>query len=102
MIDNKDSKKRYRADVLIEDYVGKLDAKIEKEVAKAAKRFGEAFNKEEFLATNGRVLGYKEKGNAILSRMGKSLEKEDLVDVKALIEELGIAFLYQDLKIGQK
>ena len=90
LIDNKDSKKRYRADVLIEDYVGKLDAKIEKEVAKAAKRFGDAFNKEEFLATNGRVLGYKEKGDAILKRMGQSLEKEDLADVKALIEELGI------------
>jgi glycyl-tRNA synthetase len=91
LIDNKDSKKRYRADVLIEDYVGKLDVKIEKEVAKAAKRFGDAFNKEEFLNTNPRVLANKEKGAAILKRMGQSLEKEDLVDVKALIEELGIA-----------
>jgi len=90
LIDNKDSKKRYRADVLIEDYVGKLDAKIEKEVAKAAKRFGEAFDKAEFLATNTRVVGYKEKGDAILKRMGQSLEKEDLADVKALIEELEI------------
>ncbi len=90
LIDNKDSKKRYRADVLIEDYVGKLDTKIEKEVKKAAKRFGDTFDKEQFLATNPRVLGYKEKGEAILQRMGKSLEKEDLADVKALIEELGI------------
>lgn len=91
LIDNKDSKKRYRADVLIEDYVGKLDAKIEKEVKKAAKRFGDSFNKAEFLSTNPRVLGYKEKGDAILKRMGQSLEKEDLADVKALIEELEIA-----------
>ncbi|MFC2110736.1 glycine--tRNA ligase [Bacteroidota bacterium] len=91
LIDNKDSKKRYRADVLIEDYVGKLDAKIEKEVAKAAKRFGDSFNKEEFLNTNPRVLANKEKGAAILKRMGQSLEKEDLADVKALIEELEIA-----------
>lgn len=90
LIDNKDSKKRYRADVLIEDYVAKLDAKIEKEVSKAAKRFGDAFNKDEFLTTNTRVIGYKEKGEAILKRMGKSLENEDLADVKALIEELGI------------
>jgi len=90
LIDNKDSKKRYRADVLIEDYVGKLDAKIEKEVAKAAKRFGDSFDKEQFLATNPRVVGYKEKGDAILQRMGKSLENEDLADVKALIEELEI------------
>jgi len=90
LIDNKDSKKRYRADVLIEDYVGKLDAKIEKEVTKAQKRFGDAFDKEQFLATNSRVLGYKEKGEAILKRMGQSLENEDLADVKALIEELEI------------
>ena len=91
LIDNKDSKKRYRADVLIEDYVAKYDDKIDKEVAKAAKRFGESFDKEQFLATNPRVLEYKEKGATILARMGKSLENEDLADVKALIEELGIA-----------
>lgn len=91
LIDNKDSKKRYRADVLIEDYCAKIEGKIDKEVAKAAKRFGEAFNKEEFLSTNGRVVGYQEKINATLFRMGKSLEKEDLADVKALIEELEIA-----------
>jgi len=91
LIDNKDSKKRYRADVLIEDYCAKIEAKINKEVAKAAKRFGAAFNKEEFLATNGRVVGYQEKINTVLSRMGASLEKEDLLDVKALIEELEIA-----------
>ncbi|WP_420571615.1 glycine--tRNA ligase [Kordia sp.] len=91
LIDNKDSKKRYRADVLVEDYCAKIEAKIEKEVKKAAKRFGEAFNKEEFISTNGRVLGYQEKINTILSRLGKSLENEDLADVKALIEELEIA-----------
>jgi glycyl-tRNA synthetase len=91
LIDNKDSNKRYRADVLIEDYVGKLDSKIEKEVKKAAKRFGDKFDKEQFLATNQRVVDYKEHGDAILKRMGKSLEKEDLADVKALIEELDIA-----------
>ena len=91
LIDNKDSKKRYRADVLIEDYCAKIEAKIEKEVKKAAKRFGDAFNKEEFLATNGRILGYQEKINTTLSRMAKSLENEDLADVKLLIEELEIA-----------
>ena len=91
LIDNKDSKKRYRADVLIEDYCAKIEGKIDKEVAKAAKRFGATFNKEEFLATNGRVLGYQEKITSILARMGKSLENEDLADVKVLIEELEIA-----------
>jgi glycyl-tRNA synthetase len=91
LIDNKDSKKRYRADVLVEDYVGKLDAKIEKEVEKAAKRFGDTFDKTQFLATNQKVVEYKQKGEAILKRLVKSLENEDLADVKALIEELEIA-----------
>jgi glycyl-tRNA synthetase len=91
LIDNKDSKKRYRADVLVEDYVAKIDVKIEKEVNKAQKRFGDAFNKEKFLETNPRVVDYQKQGSAILSRLGKSLQKEDLADVKALIEELDIA-----------
>ena len=91
LIDNKDSKKRYRADVLIEDYVGKLEGKIEKEVAKAAKRFGESFDRDQFLSTNPRVVKYQEKAEGILKRMGRSLEAEDLADVKALIEELEIA-----------
>ena len=32
LIDNKDSKKRYRADVLIEDYAEKLEQKVQKEI----------------------------------------------------------------------
>ena len=90
LIDNKDSKKRYRADVLVEDYCAKIEQKIEKEVKKAKKRFGDAFDQAEFLATNGRVLSYREKIDAILKRLGKSLGEEDLADVKALIEELEI------------
>ncbi len=91
LIDNKDSKKRYRADVLIEDYAEKILQKAQKEIKKAAKRFGDAFNEDEFKATNPRVLKYLADHKAILSRMGSSLEKEDLADVKLLIEELGIA-----------
>lgn len=91
LIDNKDSKKRYRADVLVEDYVAKIEAKIDKEVEKAQKRFGNAFDKEQFVTTNPRVVEYQEKADAILKRLGKSLAKEDLADVKALIEELEIA-----------
>ena len=69
LIDNKDSKKRYRADVLIEDYIAKLEGKIEKEVNKAAKRFGDAFDREQFVSTNPRVVGYREKASAIIARM---------------------------------
>ena len=90
LIDNKDSKKRYRADVLVEDYCAKIENKIDKEILKAAKRFGEKFDKEQFVVTNPRVAGYKEKITIILSRLGKSLENEDLEDVKNLILELNI------------
>ena len=91
LIDNKDSKKRFRADVLIEDYCAKLEDKAQKEIEKAAKRFGDAFDKAQFEATNPRVLEYREKQKTILARMAKSLENNDLADVKALIEELEIA-----------
>ena len=90
LIDNKDSKKRYRADVLIEDFCAKIEQKIEKEIKKAKKRFGETFNESEFLATNKRVLEYRKKIKTISIRLGKSLENEDLADVKSLIEELEI------------
>ena len=39
LIDNKDSKKRYRADVLIEEHIEKLNLKVQKEIVKAEKRF---------------------------------------------------------------
>ena len=91
LIDNKDSKKRFRADVLIEDYCAKLEDKAVKEIEKARKRFGEAFDQEQFESTNPRVSEYREKQKTILSRMAKSLEDENLADVKCLIEELEIA-----------
>ena len=91
LIDNKDSKRRYRADVLIEDYAEKLHQKAEKEIEKARIRFGEFFNEEEFVTTNPRVMEYKSKQRQILERMARSLETENLADVKALIEELEIA-----------
>ena len=87
LIDNKDSKKRYRADVLIEDHVEKIRQKINKEVKKAEKRFGESFDKEQYLSTNPRVMGYQDKISAIMNRFVKAMEAEDLADVKQLIED---------------
>ena len=90
LIDNKDSKKRYRADVLVEDYCAKIEVKIEKEIKKATKRFGDSFDKEQFINTNPRIIGYNHKICDILSRLAKSLENEDLEDVRNLIIELEI------------
>jgi len=91
LIDNKDSKKRYRADVLIEDYAEKLLQKAQKEITKAAKRFGDSFDEEQYKTTNPRVVKYLSDREQVLQRMGKSLEADDLTAVKELIEELGIA-----------
>ncbi len=91
MVDNKDSKKRYRADVLIEDHIAKIEGKINKEVDKAANRFGDSFDKEQYLATNARVMGYQAEINSINERMKNALESENLADLKTLIQDLGIA-----------
>ena len=90
LIDNKDSKKRYRADVLIEDHISKIESKIEKDCIKAAKRFGDAFNKEEFTTTNKRILDRKKQIIYINEKMNDFLSKGDLEGVKLLIEELDI------------
>jgi len=91
LIDNKDSKKRYRADVLVEDYISKIESKIKKEVEKASKRFKETFNEDKFLETNEKVKEYKNRIKTILKRLNESLDNDNLKDVKKLIEELGIA-----------
>ncbi|MNK05629.1 Glycine--tRNA ligase [compost metagenome] len=90
LIDNKDSKKRYRADVLIEEHIEKIRQKITKEVDKAAKKFGDAFDKEQFLATNPNVLRNEGKIKEIEDRMRVTLENNDLDGVKKLIEDLEI------------
>lgn len=87
LIDNKDSKKRYRADVLIEEHIEKINAKISKEVTKAAKRFGDSFNEEMFVSTNPRTVGYQEKINEIHSRFIAAMDSGNLEDVKNLIIE---------------
>ena len=91
MIDNKDSKKRYRADVLLEDYSEKLRQKADKECIKAAKRFGDSFDEAMYRETNPRVKKYLDEARETISRMARSLSTGDLDDVKALIEEKGIA-----------
>ena len=89
MIDNKDSKKRYRADVLIEDHIQKIEDKVSKEVEKARGRFGETFDEKMFRETNPRVKENLDKIEAIKNRFYPALDRNDLADVKTLIEELG-------------
>src|SRR5436190_5125309 len=79
LIDNKDSKKRYRADVLIEEHLAKIEDKINKEVEKAAKRF-ENFDETMFRSTNARVKEYQEKIDAINKRFKEALNANDLTE----------------------
>ncbi len=90
LIDNKDSKKRYRADVLIEEAIEKIRKKIDKEVAKGLKRFGDDFNEEEFRKTNPNVLRNEAKIKDIEDRMRDTLNANDLEGVRDLILDLGI------------
>jgi len=91
LIDNKDSKKRYRADVLIEEHIEKIKVKIEKEVDKGKQKFGEAFNEVEFRRTNPNVLRNATKITDIESRFKETLSNDDLEGVRQLIIDLEIA-----------
>ena len=90
LIDNRDSKKRYRADVLIEEHIAKYEEKINKEVNKARKRFGEAFDEAKFRATNPRVLANKAKMDTLHGRYTKAMNAMDLAELKQIIIDEGI------------
>ena len=90
LIDNKDSKKRYRADVLIENFTEKIENKIQKDIDKANEKFGDSFDKAQFVSTNARVVERKNKIKDINNRLNHFLSNNDLMSVKKLIEELDI------------
>ena len=85
LIDNRDSKKRYRADVLIEDDIAKIDDKIEKEVTKARKRFGDSFDEAMFRQTNERVAKLVEEREALHERFSKAMNDGNLDELRQII-----------------
>ncbi|MCQ2169870.1 MAG: glycine--tRNA ligase, partial [Bacteroidales bacterium] len=85
LIDNKDSKKRYRADVLIEDFLGKIEEKMNKEVEKGRRKFGDAFNEEQFRATNPNVLREKKKWDEVHDRYVAAESANDLNEYRQII-----------------
>ncbi len=90
LIDNKDSKKRYRADVLIEDHIAKIEGKIQKDVDKGKKRFGDDFDEEQFRATNPNVTRRQKQIDEINKRFEQSMNADDLEAVRQLILDLEI------------
>ena len=91
LIDNKDSKKRYRADVLIEDHIAKIEGKIKKDIAKGQKRFGDAFNEKEFIATNPNIIRRTKEIESIQAKMEAAFNDSNLDNIKQLIVELEIS-----------
>jgi len=91
LIDNKDSKKRYRADTLIEEFLEKQEDKIQNEISRALKKFGEAFDEKKFRSTNQRVLEVQKTINDIKSRYIKAGENDNLHELKQIILDAGIA-----------
>ena len=87
LIDNRDSKKRYRADVLIEEHLAKIEGKIDKEVEKAKNRFGASFDEAQYRATNPRVLENQAKWDELHNRFAQALNDSDLVELKKIIED---------------
>ena len=85
LIDNKDSKKRYRADNLIEDFIDKIQNKLNKEVFKNEKRIGEKFDLKMFLSTNERAKKYNSKINNLKARLNKALNEDNLNELKQII-----------------
>jgi glycyl-tRNA synthetase len=91
LIDNKDSKKRYRADQLIEEYLQKIEDKIQKEIEKAEQKFGASFDKTKFLDTHPRALEYRQKYEAVHNRFVSALEHDDLPGLHHIIMDAEIA-----------
>ena len=90
LIDNRDSKKRYRADVLIEDQIAKYDEKINKEIEKARKRFGDSFDEEKFRQTSQRVIEHQQKRDALHARYTEAMQGPNLEELKQIILDEGI------------
>ena len=90
LIDNRDSKKRYRADNLIEDKLAKYDEKINKEIEKARKKWGADFDEAKFRETNPRVQSEQQKRDALHERYTAAMQGPDLDALKQIILDEGI------------
>lgn len=89
MIDNKDSKKRYRADHLLEEFIEKQRQKALKEAEKNAKKNGWATNSPEFQNYLTKQRNFL-KAQEVEERMNAALQANDLTALKQLIDECEI------------
>ncbi len=85
LIDNKDSKKRYRADVLIEEHIEKIEEKINKDIEKAKAKFGTDFNESQFRTTDKRTIERQIKIDEIRKRFHDASTQSNLSEIKQII-----------------
>ncbi len=90
LIDNKDSKKRYRVDTLIEDYIQKLRNKAEKDAKKKAKKQGWELGGAEYTDYLQKSR-YGKKAEEVSLRLSEALASGDLQALKKIIDDYGIA-----------
>lgn len=90
LVDNKDSKKRYRADQLIEGYAEKIEAKTLKDIEKAKAKFGDSFEEQKFRETNDRIIERQKQIDAVLDRLAKAMGAGDMDELKAMIDDYEI------------
>lgn len=91
LVDNKDSKKRYRADQLIEDAIAKIEIKAEKEIEKARARFGENFDEKLYRETNPRVSEYLVKAKTFQDKLNLAMTQNNMEMLGEILQELEIA-----------
>ncbi len=91
LVDNKDSKKRYRADQLIEGYAEKIEAKNIKDIEKAKAKFGDAFDETQFRETNARIIERQKEIDASLKRLANAMRDGNMEELGNMIKEYDIA-----------
>ena len=90
LVDNKDSKKRYRADQLIEGYAEKIEAKNQKDIEKAKAKFGDSFDENQFRTTNDRIIERQKQIDAVLDRLAKAMSSGNMEELGNMITEYEI------------
>jgi glycyl-tRNA synthetase len=88
MIDNKDSKKRYRVDHLIEQYAEELKRQSDQILEDIGQeKINQKISESEYQVEQEKASKFYKRGEEILEEMEKLLAKDDFTGLKKLIED---------------
>ena len=82
----------------MEEYIAKTEGKIQKDVDKAKKRFGDDFDEYQFRATSNTFQSKRDWD--VTQWLKEALEQEDLSHFTVLINDLGIT-LFREAKLDR-